>query len=168
MREVKLEELTKKIDPIVEARNSCFLVTATDGTTVNTLTAGWFMLGNNWEKKVAAVFIRPQRHTKKFIDASGRFTLSFFENHNDALMYLGTHSGADVPDKIEKSGLHLTQIDGQPAYEEAKYTLICKAIYVQPVLPENFIDPELPKQMYPDEDYSIQYVAEIEKVYEAE
>ena len=41
MREVKLEELTKKIDPIVEARNSCFLVTATDGTTVNTLTADY-------------------------------------------------------------------------------------------------------------------------------
>ena len=83
---------------------------------VNTLTAGWFTLGNNWEKKIATVFIRPQRHTKKFIDASGRFTLTFFDGHQDTLGYLGTHSGADVPDKIEKSGLHLTQGDGQPTY----------------------------------------------------
>ena len=167
MKELNAAEIAAKIDPIVAARKNCFLVTATDGKETNTLTAGWFTLGNNWEKKIATVFIRPQRYTKKFMDASGRFTLSFFEGHTDALMYLGTHSGADVADKIEKSGLHLTQIDGQPAYEEAKYVLVCKTIYVQPVLPENFVEAGFGEKMYPDHDYSIQYVAEIEKAYEA-
>ncbi len=166
MKELKLDEIAKKIDPIVAARENCFLVSAEDGGKVNCLTAGWFMLGNNWEKKVAAVFIRPQRYTRKFMDASGRFTLSFFDGHMDALMHLGSVFGADEPDKIEKAGLTLTEIDGQPAYEEAKYTLICRTLYTQQVDPKCFLDAGFPGQVYPDGDYSIQYVGEIEKAYE--
>lgn len=166
MKEISLDELTKKIDPIIGARNDCFLVTVGKENEVNCLTAGWFALGNVWEKKTATVFIRPQRHTKKFIDESGRFTLSFFENHTDALMYLGTHSGKDVPDKIEKSGLHLTDINGDPTYEEAKYVIVCKVIYKQNITPDCFIESEFANNTYPEKDYSVQYIAEIEVAYE--
>lgn len=166
MKKINLEDLTQKIDPIVGARNNCFLVTAGMKENVNCLTAGWFGLGNVWEKKVATIYIRPQRHTKKFIDETGKFTLSFFENHKEALMYLGTHSGADVPDKIEKSGLHLTEINGEPTYEEAKYTIICKVLYKQQVEHDNFIDSNFADNTYPEKDYSYIYVGEIEEAYE--
>lgn len=37
---------------------------------------GWF--GYLWNKEVVFVFIRPQRFTKRFVDASDSFTLTFF------------------------------------------------------------------------------------------
>ena len=63
LKAIELKELTQKIDPIVAARDNWYLVTAEAEGKVNTLTAGWFTLGNSWEKKIATVFIRPQRHT---------------------------------------------------------------------------------------------------------
>ena len=162
-REIELSKITSILDPIVGMRDHWYLVTAEANGKANTLTAGWGAFGNVWEKKVAIVFIRPQRYTKKFMDASGRFTLTFFEGHQDELLYLGTHSGKDVPDKIEKAGLHLTHVDGQPTYEEGKYVLFCKTLYTQPQKPENFIDAKLAEETFPDKDYSVMYVAEIEK-----
>ena len=104
-RKIGLEEITKMIDPIVGMRTSdWYLVTAEHEGVANTLTAAWGGFGNVCEKKVATVYIRPQRHTKKFMDASGRFTMTYcdYEKYAKALVYLGSHSGADEPDKIQE------------------------------------------------------------------
>lgn len=165
-KKVELCELSARIDPIVAMRNNWFLVAAEDNGKANALTAGWGALGNVWEKKTITVYIRPQRHTKKFMDASGRFTATFFAGHQQELLYLGTHSGADEPDKIERSGLHLTHVDGQPTFEEGDLTLICRTLYRQPMEPQCFTDAALCEEAYPDKDYSVIYVAEIEGAYE--
>ncbi len=165
---VELNELSQIIDPVAAMRDNWYLVTAEDNGVANTLTAGWGALGNVWEKKVAIVYIRPQRHTKKFMDASGRFTMTFFEGHQKEMGFLGSHSGADMPDKIEQSGLHLTHVDGCPTYEEGKLMLNCKVLYTQETKPENFVDPALAEANYPDKDYSVMYVAEIEAAYKLE
>lgn len=165
---IELNELSKIIDPVVAMRENWYLVTAQNDGVVNTLTAGWGALGNLWEKKIAIVYIRPQRHTKKFMDASGRFTMSFFDGRQQEMGYLGSNSGADVPDKIEKSGLHVTHVDGQPTFEEGKMVLNCKILYAQEQKIENFVDPTLAKACFPDEDYSVMYVAEIESAYQIE
>ncbi len=162
---LELNELSKAIDPVVGMRENWYLVTAENDGKVNTLTAGWGALGNVWEKKIAIVYIRPQRHTKKFMDASGRFTMTFFDGRQQEMGFLGTNSGADVPDKIEKSGLHLTHVDGQPTFEEGKILLNCKTLYVQEQKPEKFVDPAFAEAVFPDKDYSVMYVAEIEAAY---
>lgn len=167
LKAVELSELAGKIDPVVAVRENWYLVTAQSEGKVNALTAGWFTLGNNWEKKVASIFIRPQRYTKKLIDDSGRFTLTFFDgSHKEALGYLGSHSGFDVPDKILKSGLHPAEIDGQPYFKEGKVVLVCKVLYRQPILEACFIDSYFASATYPEKDFSVQYVAEIESAYE--
>ena len=166
VKKIELNELSTKIDPIVAMRDNWFLVTAEDGGVANTLTAGWGALGNVWEKKTLTVYIRPQRHTKQFMDASGRFTATFFDGHQQELLYLGSHSGKDDPDKIEHSGLHLTKVDGQPTFEEGKILLVCKTLYKQALEPECFIDTAFAEASYPDQDYSVAYVAEIEAAYE--
>ncbi len=165
---IELNEITKMIDPIVAMRENWYLVTAENEGTVNTLTAGWGALGNLWEKKIAIVYIRPQRHTKKFMDASGRFTMTFFDGRQQEMGFLGSNSGADVPDKIEKSGLHLTYIDEQPTFEEGKMVLNCKILYSQEQKPENFTDPVFAEACFPEKDYSVMYVAEIEAAYKIE
>ena len=165
-KRIGLEELSARIDPVVALRNQWFLVTAEDGGEANTLTAGWGALGNVWEHKTITVYIRPQRYTKQFMDASGRFTATFFDGHQKELLYLGTHSGADEPDKIQHTGLHLTHVDGQPTFTEGKLLLTCRTLYRQAMEPQYFLDKTVAEANYPREDYSIMYVAEIEAAYE--
>ena len=104
-RRMESGEIAQHVNPMMMFEENWYLVSAADKGVANTLTAAWGGFGNVCDKKVVTVYIRPQRYTKKFIDASGRFTLTFF-NFNDAkirkaLGYLGSHSGADEPDKIK-------------------------------------------------------------------
>lgn len=79
------------------------LVSAERDGVVNTMTASWGGMGILWNKKVAFVFLRPQRYTKEFIDQKDCFTLSFYdEEYRKTLSYLGTVSGRDEQ-KIEKA-----------------------------------------------------------------
>lgn len=168
-RKMSLDEITKVIDPIVGMREKdWYLVTAESDGKANTLTAAWGGFGNVCEKRTATVYIRPQRYTKKFMDASGRFTMTYFDfsKYVKALGYLGSHSGADEPDKIKNAGLTLTHIDGQPTFEEGKYVLTCKTFFRQQLAPENFVDPSVAEAVFPDKDYSVMYIAEIEAAYE--
>lgn len=167
-KKIELSKITNIIDPIVGMREQWDLVTAEHDGVVNTLTAAWGAFGNLCEKKIVTVYIRPQRYTKKFMDASGRFTMTFFDGHMQELGYLGSNSGADVPDKIEKAGLHVAHVDGQPTFEEGKYVLVCKTIYKDALKPENFVDASLAAENFPDKDYSVMYIAEIEAAYEIE
>ena len=169
-RKMNLNEITKAVDPIVAMRqNNWYLVSATDKSgKTNALTAAWGGLGNVCEKKVATVYIRPQRYTKRFMDESGRFTMTYFDfdKYGKALGYMGSRSGETEPDKIKNAGLTLTEIDGQPTYEEGKYVIICKTFFRQQLDPENFIDLEVRDVSFPDKDYSVMYIAEIEAAYE--
>lgn len=138
------------------------LVAATDkdGKT-NAMTASWGGLGVLWGKKVAFVFIRPQRYTKKFVDDAENFSLSFFEeSYKPMLGYMGKVSGKDE-DKIKKSGLTVQYKDGAPVFKEASLTLICRKMYRQTLEEDCFIDKTNIGKWYPQKDYHDMYVAEI-------
>lgn len=140
------------------------LVAATDKSgRTNAMTASWGGMGVLWGKKVAFVFIRPQRYTKRFVDDADVFSLSFFDDsYKKMLGYMGKVSGKDE-DKIAKSGLTLTVEDGAPVFEEAVMTLICRKLYRQTLKEENFIDKSNIEKWYPEKDYHDVYVAEIVK-----
>lgn len=138
------------------------LVAATDkdGKT-NAMTASWGGLGVLWGKKVAFVFIRPQRYTKKFVDDAENFSLSFFEeSYKPMLGYMGKVSGKNE-DKIKKSGLTVQYKDGAPVFKEASLTLVCRKMYRQPLEEDCFIDKTNIGKWYPQKDYHDMYVAEI-------
>ncbi len=140
------------------------LVAATDknGKT-NAMTASWGGMGVLWGKKVAFVFIRPQRYTKRFVDEADNFTLSFFDDsYKKMLGYMGKVSGRDE-DKIAKSGLTLTVENGAPVFKETTMTLVCRKMYRQTLKEENFIDKSNIRKWYPEKDYHDIYVAEIVK-----
>lgn len=140
------------------------LVAATDkdGKT-NAMTASWGGMGVLWGKKVAFVFIRPQRYTKKFVDDAEVFSLSFFDDsYKKMLGYMGKVSGRDE-DKIAKSGLTVTDDGGAPVFGEAGMTLICRKLYRQTLKEENFTDRSNIEKWYPEKDYHDVYVAEIVK-----
>ena len=110
----KVDVKTLDMKPFEKIGSEWMLISAAKDGKANTMTASWGGIGVLWGKNVATVYIRPQRHTKEFVDAGDTFTISFFGGgHMKELGYLGKVSGKDVPDKIEQSGLHLTEVDGQ-------------------------------------------------------
>ncbi len=142
------------------------LITAEKDGRVNTMTASWGGLGIMWNKKVAYIFIRPQRYTKEFVDSADRLSISVLPNsYRRELGYLGRVSGRDE-DKISKANLTVKQYEDVPYFDEARLTLICKKLYAQALKEECFIDKGIIDEWYPERDYHIMYVVEIEKILE--
>jgi len=159
---IELAEIGKYVDAIDDIQNKWMLVTAEKDGIANTLTASWGGLGSLWRKKVAFIFIRPSRFTNDFIEQSGRFTLTFFNDRKEEMGYLGKTSGRDVPDKIEKAGLHLANVEGNPTFEEGRFMLSCRVLYKDPIEREKFTDVSIDDTLNPNGDRSIIYVGEIE------
>lgn len=161
-KEIKATELQK--NPFQMIGREWLLVTAKNGDKCNTMTASWGGVGIMWGKNVAYVFIRPQRYTKEFIDASSTFSLSVLdESCRKTLSYLGTVSGRDE-DKIEKSGLTVAMDGDTPYFEEANTVMVCRKLYAQEYDPACFIDKSCDEKWYPQKDYHTMYIVEIEKV----
>jgi flavin reductase (DIM6/NTAB) family NADH-FMN oxidoreductase RutF len=139
------------------------LVTAGTKDNVNTMTVGWGSLGELWQKNVAVIYIRPQRYTKEFVDKNDKFSItSFGEERRSELAYLGKVSGKQE-DKIKKAGLTVAYDDGVPYISEGKIILICRKLYENEINPALFIDKSI-DNFYPEKDYHIQYIAEVEKI----
>lgn len=141
------------------------LVTAEADGKVNTMTASWGGVGVLWGRPVAYVFIRPQRYTYEFVEASDRLTLTFFGGRErEALKLCGTLSGRDC-DKIAKAGLVPVRLgEGLTSFEGADAVLCCKKIYTDLIKPECMLDKSIDAN-YAKGDYHRMYVVEITDVY---
>lgn len=140
------------------------LVTAGSREKSNTMTASWGGFGIMWGKPVVYLVIRPQRYTKEFLDANECFSVSVLpENYRKALSYLGTVSGRDE-DKITKSGLTLEYNGNVPYFAEAYTYMVCRKMFAQPMKPEYLIDTTIDSKWYPNKDYHVLYIAEIEQL----
>ncbi len=145
------------------------LVTAKKDDKVNTMTASWGGIGFLWNKPVAIIFIRPERYTHDFIEASDRLTLSFYgEEHRKALQICGSKSGRDT-DKIKEAELSPIQLEsGSITFEQSRMTLDCRKLFKSDMQAANFIDKSLLERWYNDQPggglHTI-YVVEIENVY---
>ena len=162
-KEIKPEQLDKNIFHLIN--DEWMLITAEKDNKINTMTASWGGFGILWNKRVANVFIRPQRYTKEFVDGSNTFSLCFFnKDFKKTMSYLGSVSGRDE-EKIKKSNLTINHIDSTPYFDEANMIIICRKLYAQEMKPECFIEKELDNKNYPDKDYHTLYISEIEKIY---
>jgi flavin reductase (DIM6/NTAB) family NADH-FMN oxidoreductase RutF len=136
----------------------------------NTMTASWGGLGMLWSKEVAFVFLRPNRHTKEFVEANSLFTLSFFDKkHRKALAFCGDKSGRDH-DKAAETGLTPIvfdakiaggKADGAVSFKEASEIIICRKLYTHDFDPAKILDPSIKKECYPDKDYHRMYIGEV-------
>ncbi len=163
MSQFKQADIRKMdMNPFQLIGNDWMLITAKDGSRMNTMTASWGGLGVLWNKDVAFVMIRNSRYTKELVDASEAFTISFFDHKKYAedLSFFGTTSGRSE-DKLINSRLHLTDTEGVPYFEEAKLVLKCKKMFRQELVPGSFLDNSLLDKFYPDFDLHCMYVCEI-------
>lgn len=135
-----------------------------DGT-YNTMTASWGGFGVLWNKGVAFCFVRPQRYTLEFLNASDTCTLSFFGGaHKEDLALLGRESGRNG-NKIARTTLHAQKINGGVTFEEATRVFVCRKLYCQQLDKACFLDASLLKN-YADQDYHYVFVCEIQEVLE--
>lgn len=152
------------INPFKTIGKDWLLISALKDDKVNTMTASWGGVGVIWNKNVVTVYIRPQRYTREFVDASDYFTLTFFEGYKKELGVLGSKSGRDG-DKIKEVDFKVEMIQGQPTFKQGKMTFICKKLYQGKIEPDGFIDGSLDEKNYPNHDYHYIYIGEIESVY---
>lgn len=165
-KEIKAADL--EFNPFTRIGSDWMLITAGDESKFNTMTASWGGAGVLWGKNVVTCYIRPQRYTKEFVDASDTFTLSFFgPGHRDALNLCGSVSGRDC-DKAAEAGLTPYHTDGTTAFREAELILVCRKLYQDEMPPENFIAKENDAKWYPNHDYHTMYIGEIVKILKAD
>lgn len=161
-KECNIEEMS--FNPFTLLGNEWALVTAGTKEKYNTMTVSWGGVGVFWNKNVATIYIRPQRYTKEFVDSNDNFTVSFYnKEYKSALGLCGRVSGRDV-DKVKETGLTPVFQEDAPYFEEAKLVLVCRKLYHMDMAKGSFDAPEYDGKIYPEKDYHIMYVAEIEKV----
>lgn len=138
----------------------------------NTMTASWGGLGWLWNKPVAFVFVRPERHTYQFTETHDRLTLSFLgmdEKARHMLNHCGTVSGRDH-DKVAECGLTpVATPEGSVGFAEARLTLVGRKLFRSEMQAAHFLDPEVRERWYNDQpggSFHTVYVVEIENVYE--
>ena len=148
-------------NPFKAIADDWMLVTAGTLDAFNTMTASWGAMGELWHRNICICFVRPTRHTYKFMEEADTFTLSFFdEKYRDALKYCGTKSGRDV-DKMAATGL--TPVEGESGsvyFEEARLVFECRKIYTHDLDPAHFLEAAI-EEKYPEKDYNRMYIGKI-------
>lgn len=164
MLEVDVTDLS--LDVVDLWMNRWLLLTAGTLDDCNMMTVGWGSIGCMWSKPFAQIVVRPQRHTRKYMEQSDSFTLCAFpEKYRRDLQTLGSTSGKDG-DKLSKTGLTLKESKGisAPSYREANLILECRKIYSQDMDPGRFLDKTI-QDNYPANDYHRIYFGEILTVF---
>ena len=147
MKEIKHENFQENAFEMIG--KDWLLITAEKDGKVNTMTASWGGVGVLWNKKVAYIFIRPQRYTKEFVDFSDRLSVCVLPNsYRKELSYLGNVSGKDE-DKISNANLKVQKYEYVPYFDEARLTLICRKLYAQDLKEEYFIEKDIIDKWYP-------------------
>ena len=159
-RSIDPKDLTENVFSLLADRWT--LITAGTPQRCNAMTASWGGLGVLWNKPVATIYVRPQRHTFAFLEEQESFTLSDFSPRwKKQLAYCGAVSGRDE-DKFAACGFHVAG-EGQAAYpQEADLVLVCKKRYWNDLDPAHMDQEALTH--YPAKDYHRMYVGEITRV----
>ena len=157
-KKIDIREIKKSAVELIS--NDWALVTAGNSDEFNTMTVSWGGLGEIWGKDAAFIFIRPQRHTLKFVDSQDMFTLCFFKDeYKKALTFCGKNSGRDV-DKVKETGLSPVFDDGTVYFKEASVVLKCRKMAKYELSPEGFLDESI-ENNYANGDYHKMFIAEI-------
>jgi len=159
---VEIDVTKLSVDAVNLWMNRWLLLTAGTYDDCNMMAVAWGSVGCMWSKPFAHVVVRPQRHTRKYMDQLDSFTLCAFpEKYRKDLQTLGTLSGRDG-DKLSRTGLTLTvsRSVSAPSYKEADLVLECRTIYYQDMDPGGFVDKTI-QDNYPTNDYHRIYYGEI-------
>ena len=130
----------------------------------NNMTIGWATSGILWSKPVVISYVKPTRYTYDFCNEFDTFTICYFDNQKNILKECGTKSGRDV-NKDDLCNLHVVDLDGEIAYEEASLVITARKIYQDDFKKDNFLDMTIYETRYMDDLPHRFYVGEVLNVY---
>ena len=166
MKQIDFTELKK--NPAELIGKQWMLITAGTPEHFNCMTASWGGLGYLWNRPVAFVFVRPNRHTATFMEDQPSFTLSFMpEKYRNDLIFCGRNSGRDV-DKMAATSLQpFTTPNGLVAMDDAELVIECRKMAVASMQEADFVDySEVSPQWYdPTNPLHKVYICEITATY---
>ena len=166
---VKLAPDELVMRPVGEFSRDWMALAMGNAKSYNSMTISWGSVGQLWNKPVVTVYVSSDRYSKKLMDNSNWFTISRFPDnreYKDGLIYLGSHSQKDDPDKTANSGLRVEFTElGNPRFKDAELVIECKKIYS-----DEFEKDKLPKDIkdgiYSSTGLHTMYIGEIVNVYE--
>ena len=168
MKNIDITEISG--NPVELIGKQWMLITAGTAENFNCMTASWGGIGFLWNRPVAFVFVRPNRHTVNFIEAQPAFTLSFMpEQYRQDLIFCGRHSGRDV-DKMAHTSLRpATTPAGLPTFADAELVLECRRMFRTTLQEADFLDwSEVSPAWYAqDNPLHYLYICEISAAYTA-
>lgn len=164
MKTISVDELNTSVTKLIGKQ--WMLITAGTKDSFNCMTASWGGIGFLWNKPVAFVFVRPNRHTVGFIEANPALTLTFMpEEYREDLTFCGRHSGKDT-DKMANTKLTPVSTEaGNVTYENAELVLECRKMFKTTLQECDFIDwsEVCPKWYAEDNPLHHLYICEITK-----
>ncbi len=135
----------------------------------NSMTIAWGTMGQLWNKPVVIVFVSKDRYSKGLMDSNKYFTVTGFPQTSackEALVYIGSHSQRDEPDKTANAGLtvEFTEL-GNPIFSEGNLAIECRKIYSDEFESDK-VPAEIMESMYSGMGLHTMYIGEIVNVWE--
>ena len=119
------------LTPYCDFHGDWALVAAGNMDDHNARTVSWGGIGCLWNKPVATVYVRPNRHTYGYFEKNEYFTVSFYPGeYKKALGLMGSKSGRDC-DKEAEAGLTAVPCGESVTFAQAGKTLLCRKLYHQ-------------------------------------
>ena len=135
----------------------------------NSMTISWGTIGELWNKPVVIVFVSSDRASKQMMDDNAYFTVTGFPRTKackDALVYIGSHSLRDDPDKTAHAGMTVEFTEaGNPIFAEGRLAIECRKMYSAP-FDLNRVPDDIRERMYAEMGVHTMYIGEITGAWE--
>lgn len=96
------------------------------------MTIAWASIGALWVKPVVTLYVKPMRNTHDYLMQNDYFALSVFsQDYKKDLITIGSISGRDDPQKVEKTSLTPIAIADVVSFSQAQKVVVCKKLYQQ-------------------------------------
>lgn len=166
---VSIDPLELEMKPVSAFSQDWMALATGSRKKFNAMTVSWGSVGELWGKHIVTVFVSEDRYSKRLLDENTYFTLTAFPDtraNKEALVYIGSHSQSDEPDKIANSGLtaEFTEL-GNPIFAEGNLAIECKKLYSDAFVLSK-IPQEIRDAMYTEMGVHSFFIGEIVNVWE--
>ena len=164
-----IDPLELEIKPVAAFSRDWMALAIGNSKQYNAMTIAWGGIGELWGKHVVTVYVSGDRASKKLMDDNDYFTVTGFPPTRackDALVYIGSRSMRDEPDKVANAGLtvEFTEL-GNPIFAEGRLAIECKKLYAAP-FDLNRMPQDISERLYADMAVHTMYIGEIVNVWE--
>jgi len=165
----RVDPLDLELKPVANFSQDWMALAMGNSKRYNAMTIAWGGIGELWGKHVVTVYVSGDRASKRLMDENDYFTVTGFPSTKackDALVYIGSHSMRDEPDKCANAGLTVEFTDlGNPIFSEGRLAIECRKLYADP-LDLNKMPQDIRERLYGEMTVHTMYVGEIVNVWE--